>query len=163
MFPITYITTWALKVTGKVAQSCPTCCDPMDSTVHGILQARMLEWDLLQGNLPNSGVEPRSPALGADSLPAEPSGKPTWALPPVRWATALDSRRSSNPTANCACEGTRLCAPYDDHPKTSPTLPNSRSVLKPSLPWHQSLVPKKAGNCCSWTPQCTDSKRAGYP
>ena len=24
--------------------SCPTLCDPMDYTVHGILQARMLEW-----------------------------------------------------------------------------------------------------------------------
>ena len=28
----------------KVAQSCPTLCDPMDYTVHGILQARILEW-----------------------------------------------------------------------------------------------------------------------
>ena len=28
----------------KVTQSCPTLCDPMDSTVHGILQARILEW-----------------------------------------------------------------------------------------------------------------------
>ena len=27
----------------KVAQSCPTLCDPMDCTVHGILQARILE------------------------------------------------------------------------------------------------------------------------
>ena len=32
-----------------VAQSCPTLCDPMDyspsgSSVHGILQARILEW-----------------------------------------------------------------------------------------------------------------------
>ena len=32
-----------------VSQSCPTLCDPMDcnlpgSSVHGILQARMLEW-----------------------------------------------------------------------------------------------------------------------
>ena len=32
----------ALKV--KVAQSCPTLCDPIDYTVHGILQARILEW-----------------------------------------------------------------------------------------------------------------------
>ena len=31
-----------LKV--KVIQSCLTLCDPMDSTVHGILQARILEW-----------------------------------------------------------------------------------------------------------------------
>ena len=28
----------------KVAQSCPTLCEPMDYTVHGILQARILEW-----------------------------------------------------------------------------------------------------------------------
>ena len=28
----------------KVAQLCPTICDPMDCTVHGVLQARILEW-----------------------------------------------------------------------------------------------------------------------
>ena len=27
----------------KVTQSCLTLCDPMDDTVHGILQARILE------------------------------------------------------------------------------------------------------------------------
>ena len=33
-----------LKVKMKVAQSCPTIFDPMDYTVHGIFQARILEW-----------------------------------------------------------------------------------------------------------------------
>ena len=28
----------------KVAKSCPTLCNPMGYTVHGILQARILEW-----------------------------------------------------------------------------------------------------------------------
>ena len=28
----------------KVTQSCQTLCDPMDYIVHGILQARILEW-----------------------------------------------------------------------------------------------------------------------
>ena len=28
----------------KVAQTCPTLCDLMDYTVHGILQVRILEW-----------------------------------------------------------------------------------------------------------------------
>ena len=28
----------------KIAQSCLTLCDPMDYTVHGILQVRILEW-----------------------------------------------------------------------------------------------------------------------
>ena len=35
------------------------------------------------GDLPNSGIKPRSPALQADSSPAEPAGKPSlglWAL-----------------------------------------------------------------------------------
>jgi len=33
-----------MKVKVKVAQLCPTLGDPMDCTVHGILQARILEW-----------------------------------------------------------------------------------------------------------------------
>ena len=33
-----------VKVKVLVAQSCSTLCDPMDYTVHGILQARTLEW-----------------------------------------------------------------------------------------------------------------------
>ena len=32
------------KVKVKVTQSCPTLCYPTDYTVHGILQARILEW-----------------------------------------------------------------------------------------------------------------------
>ena len=41
--------TWAAplevwKVKAKITQSCPTLCDPMDYIVHGILQARILEW-----------------------------------------------------------------------------------------------------------------------
>ena len=68
-----------MKVKVKVSQSCPTLCDPIDYAVHEILQARILEWgslSLLQGGLLNPGIEPRSPALQADSLPAEPQVKP---------------------------------------------------------------------------------------
>ena len=69
------------------AQSCLTLCDPMDgsppgSSVHGILQVRILDWVAgpPPGDLPNSGIKPRSSALKADSLPSEPPGKPrnTW-------------------------------------------------------------------------------------
>ena len=59
----------------KVAQSCLTLVTPMDCTVHGILQARILEFSS-PGDLPNPGIEPRSPAWQTDSLPAEPPGKP---------------------------------------------------------------------------------------
>ena len=48
----------------------------MDYTVHGILQARILESFPSPGDLPNPGIESRSPPLQADSLPAEPQGKP---------------------------------------------------------------------------------------
>ena len=37
-----------------------------------------------------------------------------WAPPPARSAAALDARRSVNPTANPACEGSRLRAPYEN-------------------------------------------------
>ena len=102
----------------KVAQLCPTFCDHMDSTVHGILQGRILEWvafpfsrgssqprDSTQVSriaggfftswatgeaqeywsgqpipspvdLPDPGIKLRSPALQADSLTTELSGKP---------------------------------------------------------------------------------------
>jgi len=62
----------------KVTQSCPTLCDPMNYTVHGILQARILEWVALpiSKDLPNPGSKPRSPTLQADSFPVEPQGSP---------------------------------------------------------------------------------------
>ena len=45
-----------MKVKVKVTQLCLTLCDPMDYTVHGILQASMLAWvgslSLLQGIFP---------------------------------------------------------------------------------------------------------------
>ena len=48
----------------------------MDNTVHGILQGRILEWVAFPRDLPNPGIKPRSSALQADSLSAEPPGKP---------------------------------------------------------------------------------------
>ena len=65
------------EVKVKVAQLYLTLCDTMDYEVHGILQARILEWVAFPspGDLPNSGIELRSPALQVDSLSAEPQGK----------------------------------------------------------------------------------------
>ena len=66
----------------KRAQSCPTLCASMDYTVHGVLQARILEWVAfpVSGHLPNPGIKARSPTLQADSLPTELSGKPWFCL-----------------------------------------------------------------------------------
>ena len=65
--------------TAVVCVSCSvskTLCDAMDcsppgSSLHGILQARILEWVLFPPprDLPDPGNKPRSPALQADSLP----------------------------------------------------------------------------------------------
>ena len=60
----------------KSLQSCLTLCYPMDrsppgSSVHGISQARMLQWVAISSpeDLPNPGTEPVFPALQVDSLP----------------------------------------------------------------------------------------------
>ena len=57
----------------NTAQSCPTLCDPMDcsppgSSVHGILQARILEWVAISfsRDLPNPEIKPGSPAQKTD-------------------------------------------------------------------------------------------------
>ena len=72
----------------EVAQSCLTLCGPKDyslpeSSIHGI--SRQEYWSGLPfpspGDLPNPGIEPRSPAVQADSLPSAPPGKPRTTAP----------------------------------------------------------------------------------
>ena len=48
------------------------------SSVHGILQTRILEWVVIpfSRDLPHPGIEPSSSALQADSLLSKPPGKP---------------------------------------------------------------------------------------
>ena len=72
----------ALKVwIPKSAQLSPTLCDPVEcsmlsSSVHGILQARILEWVAIpfSRDFPDPGIKPGSLALQGDSLPSEPLG-----------------------------------------------------------------------------------------
>ena len=68
-----------------VTQSCLTLCDPMDCSplgfsVHGVLQARTLEWVAIPFSRvsfwPRDLTQGSDPALQADSLPSEPPGKP---------------------------------------------------------------------------------------
>ena len=77
-------------------KSCPTHCDPMDcslsgSSVHGIFQARILTGLPFPSprDLPDPGIEPRSPALQADTLPSKPPGKSTMG---VNRAPVYDNR-----------------------------------------------------------------------
>ena len=57
----------------------PWDCSPQDSSVHGILQARLLEWVAFPPpkEFPGSGIEPISPAspvLASKCLTPEPPG-----------------------------------------------------------------------------------------
>ena len=66
-----------------VPQSCPTICNPLDCSPPALLSmkfSRQEHWSGLPfpspGDLPNSGIEPRSLVLQAESLPSEPPAKP---------------------------------------------------------------------------------------
>ena len=61
----------------RVQLSNPMDHSPLGTSVHGIFQGRILEWLPCPspGHLPNSGIEPGSPTLWADSLPSELPGK----------------------------------------------------------------------------------------
>ena len=67
-----------------VAQSCPTLCNPMDcsplcSSVHGILQARVLEWVAIPCSRGSSWPRDwtRDSCIAEDALPSEPHGEPS--------------------------------------------------------------------------------------
>ena len=67
----------------KESRTCLTLCDSWTAACPAPLSiefSRQEYWSGLPfpypGDLPNSGIKLRSPALQADSLPAEPQGKP---------------------------------------------------------------------------------------
>ena len=78
----------------KVAQSCLTLCDPMDSSppdssVHGIRQARTLEWVAFPFSWGSSQCRYQTQVSGPAGrfLPVEPPGRPfafntSWSLLP---------------------------------------------------------------------------------
>ena len=73
-----------ISVLALVAQLCPTVCDPMNCSppgpsVHGILQARILEWIAIPFSRRSS--QPRdqtwvSYITGIEYLPSESPGRP---------------------------------------------------------------------------------------
>ena len=61
------------------------------SSVHGMFQARKLEWVAIsQGELPEPGIKPMSPAVAGRFFTAEPPGKPKGSSLNL-WATLLES------------------------------------------------------------------------
>ena len=62
----------------KVAQLCPTLCDPRDYTGYGVLRARILEWVAFpfpRGIFPTQGSNPGLPLAGR-FLTGRAKGKP---------------------------------------------------------------------------------------
>ena len=79
----------------KGAQLCPTLCNPMNYTGHGILQGRILEWvaiPLRQGIFPTQGLNPSLPCWGRILYQLSHHGSP---LRILEWAACPFSSRSS--------------------------------------------------------------------
>ena len=72
------------KSESEVSQSCPTLCDPMDcrllgSSIHGIFQARVLEWGVIAFSRKTAAAAAKSlqscPTL-CDPVDGSPPGSP---------------------------------------------------------------------------------------
>ena len=95
----------------------PWTCSLPGSSVHGILQASIMEWVAISSSrsFPKPGIEPGSPILQADSLPTELQGKLSAAsglLKRKRKSHGCDSREG------CKCSGNGRAAPAS-HPCAS--------------------------------------------
>ena len=116
-------------------------CSPPGSSVHGISQARILEWVAitLSGDLPDPGIKPMSlasPALAGRFFTTEPPGKSC-----VKWSFINISKRHlgtwySTSAAAAAAKSLQscptLCNPIDSSPPGSPI---ARILQASTLEW----------------------------
>ena len=127
----------------KVTQSCPTICELMDYTVHGIFQARILEWVAFLFSSGSS--QPRNgtqvfPALQVDSLPTELS---------VQFSSIAQLCLTPCDPLNCSTPGLPVHHQLPEFTQThvhrvsdaiQPSLPlSSPSPPAPNASQHQSL------------------------
>ena len=114
--------------------SCVRLCNPMDcsppgSSFHGILQARILERvarPFCRGSSPPR-IEPRSPALQADSLPSEPPGKSLSLILKIR-----ELEVKFYPVPACSFQ-------FSSVAQSCPTLCDPLNCSTPGLPVHHQL------------------------
>ena len=101
----------SMCVCAKLLQLCLTLCNPMDysppgSSVHGILQARILQWVACppSGDLPNPGIKPvslKSPTFVGRFFTTVLSGKPRilqkdlWKAPSLQVPKIITSRKNN--------------------------------------------------------------------
>ena len=127
-----------------VAQSCPTLCDPIDcsppgSSVHGIPQARILEWLPFPspGDLPDSGSKSGSPTLQADYLPSEPPEKPMKiTVRTLNWSKLWTrrSKKDQKTPQTATSEELRVKIGYCACPLHTPTKEVKKHLSHPSSP-----------------------------
>ena len=81
-----------MKSESEVRQSCPTLCDPVDCSHQAPAPmgfSRQEYWSGLPssspGDLPDPGIEPRSPTLQAEALTSDPPGMKGGQLQKIYW------------------------------------------------------------------------------
>ena len=87
----------AAAAAAKLLQSCPTLHDPMDcsppgSSIHGILQARVLEWGAIAFSTPSPGISNMSKVLNPIYEPVAPHSSLIWTLPSKPHSSELPAR-----------------------------------------------------------------------
>ena len=80
--PVIILSVGSQNVKSEVSQSCPTLFNPIDGSLRAFPSTGFSRQEYRSGlpfpspgDLPDSGIEPRSPALQADSLLTELQGK----------------------------------------------------------------------------------------
>ena len=130
---------WCVYV--KSLQLCPTLCDPMDgsppgSSVHGILQARILEWialPSLQGIFLTQGLNPHFLRLllwQVGSLPLALPGKPTSVV-------VFHLKKKSNP--QYSQPGYRLIPEASKSPRLISIAITGRWIPEKTVPWTSQM------------------------
>ena len=122
----------------------PMDCSLPGSSVHGVLQRRMLEWVaiLYPGDLCDPGIETGSPALQADSLPSEPPGKHTYRFSSVQFNHSVMShslRLHGLRHARLPCPSPTPGVHWDSHPSSQWCHPAISSSVVPFSSYPQSL------------------------
>ena len=120
-------------VHAKSLESCPTLFDPMDcspsgSSVHGIVQARILEWVAASFSRGSSdpGMELGSPALQSDSLLSELATKITCQRLQCHGQQLPELTRSHAPPWDTTCPHTWHLTPLDQMPQHALACPDSQ-------------------------------------
>ena len=154
----------------KVAQLCQTLCNPRDcslpgSSVHGILQARILEWVAVPFSREPSQHRDRTQVshTAVDSLPSEPPGKPSREVKTISGdidlkKQKLRNQKSNNPQLRTEWRGLKADCCMLSHVWLFTTL--WTVACQASLPWdlsgektkedchflHQGIFPTKRSN-----------------